>query len=144
VTYCFEDDLICDGLPIVLPAHLSYALDAVPAATMVADLVQVRTVRKHRRILFKKNVYHIIATRLLVNRRNSDAWKQHKLLFFTWRSLRWSIFSIPTLAYQLPHSCLRRAKSYHTSIGRQLCLTCRFLSILCMNRSSSAPSFGAV
>jgi cutinase len=41
VTYCFEDDLICDGLPIVLPAHLSYALDAVPTATMVAGLAQV-------------------------------------------------------------------------------------------------------
>jgi hypothetical protein len=40
-TYCFSTDLICDGLPIVLPAHLSYALDAVPAAQFVAGLVHV-------------------------------------------------------------------------------------------------------
>jgi cutinase len=40
-TYCFSTDLICDGLPIVLPAHLSYALDAVPAAQFVAGLVNV-------------------------------------------------------------------------------------------------------
>lgn len=41
ITYCLDTDLICDGLPIVLPAHLSYALDAEPAASMVAGLVQV-------------------------------------------------------------------------------------------------------
>lgn len=40
-TYCFSTDLICDGLPIVLPAHLSYAIDAVPAAQFVAGLVNV-------------------------------------------------------------------------------------------------------
>jgi cutinase len=38
-TYCFDTDLICDGLPIVLPAHLSYAVDAVPAAEFVAGIV---------------------------------------------------------------------------------------------------------
>lgn len=40
-TYCFATDLICDGLPIVLPAHLSYSIDAVPAAQFVAGMVQV-------------------------------------------------------------------------------------------------------
>ena len=40
-TYCFDTDLICDGLPIVLPAHLSYSIDAVPAAQFVAGKVQV-------------------------------------------------------------------------------------------------------
>ncbi len=40
-TYCFSTDLICDGLPIVLPAHLSYSIDAVPAAEFVAGMVQV-------------------------------------------------------------------------------------------------------
>lgn len=40
-TYCFDDDLICDGLPIVLPAHLSYSLDAGPAASFVAGKIQV-------------------------------------------------------------------------------------------------------
>ena len=40
-TYCFSTDLICDNLPIVLPAHLSYAIDAVPAARFVAGLVNV-------------------------------------------------------------------------------------------------------
>jgi len=40
-TYCFDNDLICDGLPIVLSAHLSYALDGEPAAQFVAGIVQV-------------------------------------------------------------------------------------------------------
>jgi cutinase len=40
-TYCFATDLICDGLPIVLPAHLSYSIDAIPAAQFVAGLVHV-------------------------------------------------------------------------------------------------------
>ena len=40
-TYCFESDLICEGLPIVLPAHLSYAVDAIPAANFVASNVHV-------------------------------------------------------------------------------------------------------
>ncbi|KPI45703.1 Cutinase [Cyphellophora attinorum] len=41
VTYCFDDDLICKGDPIVLPAHLSYSLDAGSAAAFVAGKVQV-------------------------------------------------------------------------------------------------------
>lgn len=41
VTYCFDTDLICDGLPIVLPAHLSYSLDAGPAAQFAAGMVHV-------------------------------------------------------------------------------------------------------
>ena len=40
-TYCFSDDLICDGLPIVLPAHLGYASDASPAAAFVAGLMYI-------------------------------------------------------------------------------------------------------
>ena len=40
-TYCFDTDLICGGLPIVLPAHLSYGVDAVPAAEFVAGRVGV-------------------------------------------------------------------------------------------------------
>ncbi len=36
-TYCFETDLICDGVPIVLPAHLAYAVDALPAANFVVS-----------------------------------------------------------------------------------------------------------
>lgn len=35
ITYCFETDLICDGAPIVLPAHLSYGLFGLPAARFV-------------------------------------------------------------------------------------------------------------
>ena len=38
-TYCFSDDLICDGLPIVLPAHLAYGTDAPAAASFVAALM---------------------------------------------------------------------------------------------------------
>jgi cutinase len=38
-TFCFEDDLICKGAPIVLGAHLSYALDAGDAAQFVAARV---------------------------------------------------------------------------------------------------------
>jgi len=34
-TFCFTDDLICDALPIVDAAHLSYALDAGAAAQFV-------------------------------------------------------------------------------------------------------------
>ena len=41
VTYCFDTDLICDGAPIILPAHLSYSLNAVAAARFVAAHVQV-------------------------------------------------------------------------------------------------------
>ena len=40
-TYCFATDLICAGLPIVLPAHLSYSVDALPGALFVAGLVHV-------------------------------------------------------------------------------------------------------
>ncbi len=41
VTFCFDTDLICDGAPVVLPAHLSYALDAPAAAGFVASHVQI-------------------------------------------------------------------------------------------------------
>jgi cutinase len=41
VTFCFDTDLICDGAPVILPAHLSYALDAPAAARFVASHVQV-------------------------------------------------------------------------------------------------------
>ena len=41
VTFCFATDLICDGAPVVLPAHLSYSLDAPAAASFVASHVQV-------------------------------------------------------------------------------------------------------
>ncbi len=34
-TYCFIADLICDMLPVVDTYHLSYAVDAVPAANFV-------------------------------------------------------------------------------------------------------------
>lgn len=40
-TYCFETDLICDGLPIVLPTHLAYAVNAPDAARFVQSNVQV-------------------------------------------------------------------------------------------------------
>ena len=41
VTFCYDTDLICDGAPIVLPAHLSYSLDAPAAALFAAAHVQV-------------------------------------------------------------------------------------------------------
>ena len=41
ITYCFATDLICDGAPIVLPAHLSYSLDAPGAAAFVTGKVAV-------------------------------------------------------------------------------------------------------
>jgi cutinase len=41
VTFCNKDDLICKGAPIVLTAHLSYALKAGDAAQFVAARVQV-------------------------------------------------------------------------------------------------------
>lgn len=37
VTYCFEADLICGGAPVVLPVHLSYAIQAIPAAKFVVS-----------------------------------------------------------------------------------------------------------
>lgn len=40
-TYCFFADLICDMLPVVDTYHLSYSVDAVPAAEFVAGLVNV-------------------------------------------------------------------------------------------------------
>lgn len=40
-TFCFEADLICDALPIVDTYHLSYAVDAYPAADFVTSVVQV-------------------------------------------------------------------------------------------------------
>jgi Cutinase len=39
VTYCFETDLICDGAPVVLPAHLAYGVYAAPAAGFVVARV---------------------------------------------------------------------------------------------------------
>lgn len=41
MTYCFTADLICDALPVVDTYHLSYSVDAVPAAEFVAGLVNV-------------------------------------------------------------------------------------------------------
>ena len=41
VTFCFDTDLICDGAPVVLPAHLSYALNAPAAAAFVASHIQI-------------------------------------------------------------------------------------------------------
>ena len=40
-TYCFAADLICDDLPVVDTYHLSYGVDAVPAAEFVAGHVSV-------------------------------------------------------------------------------------------------------
>jgi cutinase len=40
-TYCFADDPICEGLPIVDAAHLSYSSDANAAATFVQSKVVV-------------------------------------------------------------------------------------------------------
>ena len=41
VSFCFDTDAICHGAPVVLPAHLSYSLDAPAAARFVASHVQV-------------------------------------------------------------------------------------------------------
>lgn len=40
-TYCFSVDLICEDTIIAGPAHLTYSIDAVPAASFVASLVSV-------------------------------------------------------------------------------------------------------
>ena len=40
-TFCFKADLICDMLPVVDTYHLSYSVDAVPAAQFVQGLVNV-------------------------------------------------------------------------------------------------------
>ncbi|KKY15688.1 putative cutinase precursor [Phaeomoniella chlamydospora] len=40
-TFCAKDDLICDGLPIPLPAHLSYADDADNAAEFVEGKISL-------------------------------------------------------------------------------------------------------
>lgn len=40
-TICFQGDLICDGLPIVLPPHLAYGFTAQQGADFVAGLVTV-------------------------------------------------------------------------------------------------------
>ncbi|KAI9702313.1 MAG: hypothetical protein M1836_000792 [Candelina mexicana] len=40
-TFCFNTDLICDGLPIVAAAHLSYAFNAAQAAAFVKSHVAV-------------------------------------------------------------------------------------------------------
>ena len=39
-TFCFSTDLICYDTIIADPAHLSYSLDATPAALFVAGLVK--------------------------------------------------------------------------------------------------------
>lgn len=41
LTICHDGDLICDGQPIVLPAHLTYGLDGIKAAGFVAGRVFV-------------------------------------------------------------------------------------------------------
>lgn len=38
-TYCHVGDLICDGQPIVLAPHLTYALDTPSAANFIASRV---------------------------------------------------------------------------------------------------------
>lgn len=40
-TFCHSGDLICDGQPIVLPPHLTYAVDAPAAANFVAGKVSI-------------------------------------------------------------------------------------------------------
>ena len=40
-TFCFALDLICEDTVVVDPAHLSYSVDAVPAAAFVAGKVDV-------------------------------------------------------------------------------------------------------
>lgn len=40
-TFCATGDLICDGEPIILPAHLSYGADAGAAAAFVKARVTV-------------------------------------------------------------------------------------------------------
>jgi len=40
-TFCFISDLICDGDPIVDPAHLSYSLNARAVAAFVKSKVKL-------------------------------------------------------------------------------------------------------
>ena len=40
-TFCFALDLICKDAIVVDTYHLSYAVDAIPAAQFVADLISV-------------------------------------------------------------------------------------------------------
>ncbi|KAG8533133.1 uncharacterized protein KY384_001916 [Bacidia gigantensis] len=40
-TFCFNEDLICDATPVVDSYHLSYAVDAIPAAQFVKSHVHV-------------------------------------------------------------------------------------------------------
>lgn len=40
-TFCFATDLICEDTVIVDPAHLSYSIDAIPAAVFAASKVSV-------------------------------------------------------------------------------------------------------
>ena len=40
-TFCFATDLICKDTIVVFPSHLSYSIDAVPAAQFVAGKVNV-------------------------------------------------------------------------------------------------------
>lgn len=39
MTYCFNDDLICDDLPVVDTYHLDYIVDTPAAAAFVQGLV---------------------------------------------------------------------------------------------------------
>ncbi|KAL9126455.1 MAG: hypothetical protein Q9217_004493 [Psora testacea] len=40
-TFCFIADLICEALPVVDTYHLSYAVNAIPAAQFVAEQVNI-------------------------------------------------------------------------------------------------------
>ena len=40
-TFCHAGDLICDGTAIVLPAHLTYGIDAPAAADFIASHVSL-------------------------------------------------------------------------------------------------------
>ena len=40
-TICADEDLICDGLPLPGPAHLTYAEDAVGAAEFVLGKINI-------------------------------------------------------------------------------------------------------
>lgn len=40
-TFCNVDDLICDGLPLPLPSHLTYGSNADEAAAFVKQWISV-------------------------------------------------------------------------------------------------------
>lgn len=48
LTICHDGDLICDGQPIVLPAHLTYGLDGIKAAGFVAGGFSFREKERER------------------------------------------------------------------------------------------------